>query len=90
MAPIDVHGFTASLIRQMMDGGRAPQIKQYFVTDDAGNPTDIYYAQNAAAGGDVCLRQRLVYAETASGVQVVQKIAWQNDTWSGAEWDIPA
>jgi len=80
--------FRTITIQTMLDPKNEPNIKQYFVTDASGDPTNIYHVQAEAAAGDNCLEQVLTYTTTASGQKVVQKIAWRTATWSGAAWDI--
>jgi hypothetical protein len=83
---MSVTGFRAVTIQTMLDPKNAPMIKQYFVADGDGDPTDIYHAQSATASGQDCLHQRLRY-NTVSGTKSVQKIDWVKGTW-GMNWDI--
>lgn len=83
-----VTGFSAATIKSMLQDGSEPAIKKFFVSDTDGDPTDIYYAQANASGGEACLRQRLAYHEVVSGVKTIQKEAWEAGVWSGAAWDI--
>lgn len=82
-----VSAFRTITIQTMLDPANAPNIKQYFVHDTDGDPTNIYYAQSALASGENCLEQVLVYA-TVSGIKSIQKIGWRTATWSGSIWDI--
>jgi len=84
---ISVKGFTTISIKDIMNPVTSPAIKKFFVANESGDITDIYYAQATASGGEKCLRQRLAYA-TVSGIDVIQKEAWENATWSGSTWDI--
>lgn len=82
-----IKGFSTQDIRLLVDPLNAPNVKQYFVYDVDGNPTDIYYAQSAAVSGEKCLHQQLEYL-TVSGVTNVKKIAWEDAVWGGSSWDI--
>ena len=79
-------GFRTVTIQTILDPKNGPNVKQYFVNDSDGDPTNIYYAQAAAVSGEKCLEQILQYT-TVSGLKVVEKIAWQNNTWNPS-WDI--
>jgi hypothetical protein len=87
MAYQGITAFRTITIQTMLDPRNAPNVKQYFVNDSVGDPTNIYYAQSAAASGENCLEQVLVYA-TVSGVKSIQKIGWRKTLWSGSAWDI--
>lgn len=81
-------GFRTVTIQQMLNDKNEANIKQYYEADAQGNPTNIYYAQANASGGEACLEQVLEYGTTASGVTYVQKQAWREAVWSGSAWDI--
>ena len=80
-------GFRTITIQTLVDPKNCPNIKQFFVMDSDGDPTNIYQVQAAASAGENCLEQVLQYV-TVSGVKSIQKIAWRTATWSGASWDI--
>lgn len=83
----NVTGFRTITIQTILDPKNAPNVKQYFVNDTDGDPTNIYFVQSAAGAGDACLEQVLEYA-TVSGNKSVQKIGWRAATWSGSSWDL--
>ncbi|MEA2037190.1 MAG: hypothetical protein U9O94_06770 [Nanoarchaeota archaeon] len=85
--PQGISAFRTITIQTMVDPLNAPNIKQFFVNDTDGDPTNIYYVQAAAPAGESCLEQVLQYA-TVSGIKSIQKIAWRSATWSGSSWDI--
>lgn len=80
-------GFRTVTIQTMLNEKNAANMKQFFINDTDGDPTNIYYAQANSAAGEACLEQVLEYA-TVSGVKAVEKIAWRSSTWSGSAWDI--
>ncbi len=82
-----VTGFRTVTIQTIMDPQNTPNVKQYFVVDSDGDPTNIYFVQAAAASGHECLEQVLQY-NTVSGIKSIQKIAWRANTWGGTSWDI--
>jgi len=87
MPSIQITGFTASYIADLMNDAKQPNVKKFFITDSDGSPTNIFIAQAAAISGEPCLEQQLAYV-TVSGVKALQKIAWRNAVWSGTLWDI--
>ena len=80
-------GFQSITVRDLLDAKNAAKIKQYYMYDEDGNPTNIFYAQAEAGSGEPCLEQVLQYT-IVSGQSVVEKQAWRSSTWSGAEWDL--
>jgi len=87
MALPGVTAFRTITIQTMLDPKNAPNIKQFFINDSDGDPTNIYFVQAAAASGEQCLEQVLQYV-TVSGIKTIQKIAWRSATWLGIAWDI--
>ncbi len=80
-------GFQSITLRDLLDARNAAKIKQYYVYDEDGNPTNIFFAQAEAGEGEPCIEQVLQYT-VVSGQSVVQKQSWRSSTWSGMPWDI--
>jgi len=86
---IGVKNFRTVEINTIVDPKNAPNVKQFFVSDSDGDPTNIITAQAAAIAGEKCLEQVLVYVTASgTGIKSIQKIAWRNTVWSGSAWDI--
>jgi hypothetical protein len=80
-------GYQSVTLRDLLDSRNSAKIKQFYMYDADGNPTNIFFAQAEAAGGDPCLEQVLEYT-VVSGQSVVEKQAWRTAVWSGMPWDI--
>ena len=83
---IGIKGMRTIAIQHIIDPKNNPNVKQYFINDVDGDPTNIFIAQAAAVAGEKCLEQVLEYS--ASGIKNLIKISWRDATWSGSAWDV--